>query len=52
MARACSSGMPRAAEVENLLGVEGADGGAVAALDVVGVDLQLRLDVHLSGRRE
>ena len=39
-----------AAQVEKLLGVELADGGAVAALHIVGVDLELgpRVDSALS----
>jgi len=40
-------GNAAAAEVEQLFGVDFADGGAVAAFAVVGVDLQLRLAVHL-----
>ena len=38
---------PAGAQIEQLLGVELADGRAVAALDVVGVDLELGLRVDL-----
>ena len=46
-----SVGQPAALQIEQLLGVELADGGAVRALDVVGEDLELRLgvDVRLVG---
>ena len=45
--RAVSRVEPACAQVEQLLGVELADGRAVAALDVVGVDLELGLGVDL-----
>ena len=39
--------MPRAAQVEQRVGIQPADGGAVRGLDFVGVDLQHRLGVDL-----
>ena len=50
MARAVGLGDAAAAQVEQLLGVQLADRRAVAALHVVGVDLELRLAVDLGLR--
>ena len=51
-ASASFSGMPRALQIEQQILVERAGGRAVAALHVVGEDLQLRLVVGLGGLRQ
>ena len=44
--------MPRASQIEHLLGIERSDRRAVPAHDVVGEDLKLRLLIHLRPRRQ